>query len=176
VPIIQRIEGLTESQIQQMIQEKIEPLVQSKFEIPKNEGLLKLIRERLGRLEDEVACARKDSDNNHEQLKRQLFNMKDDLENRKPEFLDLKQEVLDDQPGQNLLSEKVDRLDKEREVLEKQILFLIMKIDGKVDAIEGKCERSTNDQLALEEEVALLKDRVSESQQGIQREVYHLYR
>ena len=164
------ISGMSENEVLKLIEEKIDPLLKLKSEVPKNdhEGLLRLIRERLGRLEDEVACARKDEHNNHEQLKRQIFNLRDELENRKPEFLDMPTTKKVDEKSTSLLAEKVDILDRERDALEKQILLLLTKMDGKVDTIEAKCERTTNDHLELEEQFAQLSDRVSESNHGVQ--------
>lgn len=169
IPIIA---GMSEQDVKKLIDEKIEPLLKIKSELPKNdhEGLIRLIRERVGRLEDEVACTRKDEHNNHEQIKRQLFNLRDEMENRKPEFIEIasSKKSSSDDKEKCLLAEKVEILDRERETLEKQILLLITKMDTKVDTIETKCERNTNDQLSLEEQFAQLNDRVSESHHGVQ--------
>ena len=68
----------------------------------------------------------------------------------------------------SLLSQRLEILEKERDGLERQILTLITKMDAKVDTIEGKCLFLTNEQLSLEEQVAQLGDRISESHHGVQ--------
>ena len=94
------------------------------------------MKDRLGRLEDEISIARKEEQNDYEQLKRQMFNLRDDMSKQKPDFKLQDKPDLDDTMAKGLDS-RLTNIEKEREVLEKQILSLIMKIDQKVDQIEG---------------------------------------
>ena len=96
------------------------------------------MKDRLGRLEDEISIARKEEQQDYEQLKRQMYNLRDDVTKQKPSFA-LKEPV-DEVPistDVTGLENRLGKIEKEREVLEKQILSLIMKIDQKVDQIEG---------------------------------------
>lgn len=94
------------------------------------------MKDRLGRLEDEISIARKEEQQDYEQLKRQMYNLRDDVTKQKPSFV-LKETPEDVPTDVTALEERLAKIEKEREVLEKQILSLIMKIDQKVDQIEG---------------------------------------
>ena len=94
------------------------------------------MKDRLGRLEDEISIARKEEQQDYEQLKRQMYNLRDDVTKQKPSFA-LKEAPEETQNDVTALEERLAKIEKEREVLEKQILSLIMKIDQKVDQIEG---------------------------------------
>ena len=95
------------------------------------------MKDRLSRLEDEISIARKEEQQDYEQLKRQMYNLRDDVTKQKPTF------ALKEAPEEKIsvdtsnLEPRLSSLEKERELLEKQILSLIMKIDQKVDQIEG---------------------------------------
>ena len=170
--------GLSENEILKIVEDQIAPIWTkvNNFVIPEpaenHDGLLRLLKERMSRLEDEIACCRKDEQNNFEQLKRQLYNLKDDFENRKPKFIEIAQKKSEPEVKpesvDSLLSQRLEILEKEREGLERQILSLITKMDAKVDTIDGKCSFLTNEQLSLEEQVAQLGDRISESNHGVQ--------
>ena len=94
------------------------------------------MKDRLGRLEDEISIARKEEQQDYEQLKRQMYNLRDDVTKQKPSFA-LKEAPEEAPSDVTALEERLAKIEKEREVLEKQILSLIMKIDQKVDQIEG---------------------------------------
>ena len=96
------------------------------------------MKDRLGRLEDEISIARKEEQQDYEQLKRQMYNLRDDVTKQKPSFA-LKEPVDEVPKSTDVtgLENRLGKIEKEREVLEKQILSLIMKIDQKVDQIEG---------------------------------------
>ena len=96
------------------------------------------MKDRLGRLEDEISIARKEEQQDYEQLKRQMYNLRDDVTKQKPSFA-LKEPVEESSKSTDVtgMENRLGKIEKEREVLEKQILSLIMKIDQKVDQIEG---------------------------------------
>ncbi|CAG5109609.1 Oidioi.mRNA.OKI2018_I69.chr2.g4129.t1.cds [Oikopleura dioica] len=131
-----------------------------------NEGLLKMVRERVSRLEDEVALARKEDQTNCDNLKRQIFALRDDLENRKPEFA-LPSVSSQKAPELAPIKEKLAAIEENNAVLEKSILSLVTKMDSKIDGIDNKCERTVKSQMALEEHVDNLEDRVTENQHGV---------
>ena len=149
---------------------EVENLVDSKLKFLKpenqNEGLLKMVRERVSRLEDEVAIARKEEQTNCDSLKRQIFAIKDDLENRKPDFA-LPSVSTKTQQDIAPIREKLFAMEEGNAVLEKSILSLVTKMDSKIDGIESKCERTVKAQMALEEHVDNLEDRVTENQHGV---------
>ena len=94
------------------------------------------MKDRLSRLEDEISIARKEEQQDYEQLKRQMYNLRDDVTKQKPTFA-LKEAPEEKISETSNLEQRLSSLEKERELLEKQILSLIMKIDQKVDQIEG---------------------------------------
>ena len=94
------------------------------------------MKDRLSRLEDEISIARKEEQQDYEQLKRQMYNLRDDVTKQKPTFA-LKEAPEEKISESSNLEQRLSSLEKERELLEKQILSLIMKIDQKVDQIEG---------------------------------------